>query len=603
MRRLVDAPVAALLLIGVLLLGTAPTLPVLAQADLSLALSQNTTTPTRYSTYQVTAKLTNDGPAAATNVRVSLPAPAGTVFVGGDEGTASVGTFDAYYGRGWQIPRLGPGETATLTVNLFLRVPDAPDTYAEVVASDQPDPDSTPGNGRGLVREDDEAATGGSGGGGGGGGDIDLSPAIATTTAGARYEVTTVRLTLRNEGPATATGIRVDVPRPAGVVYTGGDEGRASAGTFRPYRGPRGEWTVPALAAGATATLDINYFQLAVDFPEVYAEVGAAAEPDVDSTPGNGGGRVTEDDEASTAQAPDPCTAVLERLEVGCDRVSGDRYFYDLDVRIVDPVDRDDSFRFTVSNSATARTSNIIGGTTSGIILGSVADFGTRTEVTVTITDKTDGCTYSRTVALPTCPPAPTCRLSAAVTNLRCDDNGTPADPSDDRYTGDVTVANPGNPGGTYSGSLPGASGTASLPYGTRVGVDLGPVAPATVPPLTIEIVFGDDAVAGCSQTVRVTPPTACSTGAPETAFADYCDTLSTVSAGVAAETEYAVETTDGEVSVFVDGEPAFPAIDVVAALGVAPVARDGPLTDCQRVGLASMRPTATGSPSSRRPT
>ena len=89
---------------------------------------------------------------------MALAAPAGTVFSGSMEGTASVGTFDPYYGRGWRVSSLGPGQRATLTVNLFLLAPAAPATYAEVSASAKPEPDSAPGNGRGRVTEDDEAS-------------------------------------------------------------------------------------------------------------------------------------------------------------------------------------------------------------------------------------------------------------------------------------------------------------------------------------------------------------------------------------------------------------------------------------------------------------
>ena len=49
--------------------------------------------------------------------------------------------------------------------------------------------------------------------------------------------------------------------------------------------------------------------------------------------------------------------------------------------------------------------------------------------------------------------PTNDCNLSVAVTNLQCDDNGTPNIEGDDTFTADVTVTNPG--GGT--GFVPGS--------------------------------------------------------------------------------------------------------------------------------------------------
>ena len=131
-----------------------------AQADLTLALEQASESPARYSTYTVTATLTNDGPRAATGVSVSVPAPAGVVYEGGNEFTASQGTFRPYDGQTWRVSRLASGASATLTVRYFLLDPSASPAFAQVSAADQADPDSTPGNGAAPTpREDDEAST------------------------------------------------------------------------------------------------------------------------------------------------------------------------------------------------------------------------------------------------------------------------------------------------------------------------------------------------------------------------------------------------------------------------------------------------------------
>ena len=130
---------------------------VAAQADLSLAIAQGVGSPRQYSLYSVTVTLTNDGPDAATGVRVDAPLPTGVVYEGGRESSASQGAI-VTYGPGagrWSVGTVAAGATATLTINYFLNAAAAPASYAQVTASGQLDPDSTPGNGTPpTVRED-----------------------------------------------------------------------------------------------------------------------------------------------------------------------------------------------------------------------------------------------------------------------------------------------------------------------------------------------------------------------------------------------------------------------------------------------------------------
>ena len=131
-----------------------------AQADLSLRLTQLNANPARYTEYTVTATVTNSGPMATSGVAVAVPLPAGLVFTGGREFTLSQGTYSPYFGQVWEVGTLASGQTATLTVSVFLLAPTAPDFYAQVMRSSATDPDSTPGNGTPpRVNEDDEAST------------------------------------------------------------------------------------------------------------------------------------------------------------------------------------------------------------------------------------------------------------------------------------------------------------------------------------------------------------------------------------------------------------------------------------------------------------
>lgn len=136
--------------------GTTPT-----SADLSLALSRPGD-PAPFTNYTLTATLHNDGPAAATGVVVSVPFDqgAGAVFSGGDEFDVSQGSYSPYGRQRWTVGTLAPGAEATITLNLFRLRGELPTRYAQVVASEQDDPDSTPGNGAPpTVKEDDEAST------------------------------------------------------------------------------------------------------------------------------------------------------------------------------------------------------------------------------------------------------------------------------------------------------------------------------------------------------------------------------------------------------------------------------------------------------------
>ncbi|MCB0608077.1 MAG: T9SS type A sorting domain-containing protein, partial [Lewinella sp.] len=102
-----------------------------------------------------------------------------------------------------------------------------------------------------------------------------------------------------------------------------------------------------------------------------------------------------------------------------------------------------------------------------------------------------DQCTDTLSVSFENCPAV--CSIDAAVSNVVCNDNGTPALPDDDTFTFDVTVTNP-----TGSGSWTGG-GTGGT-YGTTVTVGPFPLS-------TVEFTISDAADATCSTTVTVNPP------------------------------------------------------------------------------------------------
>ncbi|MEL6945445.1 MAG: T9SS type A sorting domain-containing protein, partial [Bacteroidota bacterium] len=100
--------------------------------------------------------ITNDGPEDATGIVVSLPLPVATAFTSAEP---SIGEYKVV-AQEWVVGDLAAGESTEIEFTVFALTADAPITvYAQVIASDNEDPDSTPDNGDAEnITEDDEAA-------------------------------------------------------------------------------------------------------------------------------------------------------------------------------------------------------------------------------------------------------------------------------------------------------------------------------------------------------------------------------------------------------------------------------------------------------------
>jgi uncharacterized repeat protein (TIGR01451 family) len=219
-----------------------------------------------------TVTVANDGPSEATGVEVTdeLPAGLGLVDHRAGQGSWAPGTGV------WTVGDLPVGGSATLVVTATVEAPGPATNAAEVTAADQDDVDSTPGDGATDPAQDDRAtATVG-------GVQVDLELGIAAdaTTVDVGDAVTTT-ITLANQGPSDATGVAVAAALPDGLGY---GDATPEVGSFDPATGT---WSVGDLAAGSTVTLDVAATVLVAGPIAHRAEVGAAGEPDVDSTPGN----------------------------------------------------------------------------------------------------------------------------------------------------------------------------------------------------------------------------------------------------------------------------------------------------------------------------
>lgn len=119
-------------------------------ADLSIIKAVDNPSPNRGETITFTVTAINSGPAAATGVAISDPLPAGLTFV---SATASIGSYNPQTGI-WTLGTLPNNGAATLQIVATVAASGRKTNTAQVWASDQFDPDSTPGDS--IESQDDQ---------------------------------------------------------------------------------------------------------------------------------------------------------------------------------------------------------------------------------------------------------------------------------------------------------------------------------------------------------------------------------------------------------------------------------------------------------------
>ncbi len=253
-----------------------------ASSDLSLSKTVDDETPHVGDNVTFTVTVANAGPDAATGVRVRDALPAGLAFV---SAAPTQGSYDSGSGL-WTVGSVADGQTASLALVATVTTTDRETNTAEVIAVDQRDPDSTPGNG--IAAEDDQADVSVQGQ------QIDLSltKTVDDPLPNVGDEIT-FTVVVRNDGVSPATGVQVRDILPAGLTSRGTSPSQGSLNTTT------GVWTVGNLAVGGTASIDIRARVDQILDVENVAEIVAADQPDVDSTPGND--VIAEDDQAAVA--------------------------------------------------------------------------------------------------------------------------------------------------------------------------------------------------------------------------------------------------------------------------------------------------------------
>jgi uncharacterized repeat protein (TIGR01451 family) len=155
-----------------------------------------------------TVVLTNSGPSTATNVAVSETLPAGLTFV---SATPSQGTYNSGTGL-WTVGTL-PAGTASLQIVATVTQAGALTNTAQVATSDQPDPDSTPGNSN--PAEDDQSSATVSGQ------QVDLRLSKRDQGVTIRPgDLITYTLAYTNAGNVTATGVVISETVPVSTTFS-----------------------------------------------------------------------------------------------------------------------------------------------------------------------------------------------------------------------------------------------------------------------------------------------------------------------------------------------------------------------------------------------
>ncbi|WP_350288344.1 gliding motility-associated C-terminal domain-containing protein [uncultured Croceitalea sp.] len=231
-----------------------------------------------------TISLTNNGPSDASGVSVQDLLPSGYTYVS-NNGTA--GLYNNSTGL-WSLNGTLPnGTTETLNILAIVNPTGNYTNIAEVITSDNSDPDSTPNND--IISEDDMASAEVTA--------IPLADLSLSKTVDNQFpdvsDTVTFTLTLNNAGPSEATGIEILEALPSGYSYVSDDSG----GT---YDINTGIWTIPSLNADDTVSLNISVGINTTGSYTNVAEVITVNEQDPNSTFGNGILEEDDQDEQTT---------------------------------------------------------------------------------------------------------------------------------------------------------------------------------------------------------------------------------------------------------------------------------------------------------------
>ena len=258
-------------------------------ADLELVKGVLPATAAPQDIVEWTIEVTNKGPDDATGVEVEDVLPAGVSYV--SDSTDGV-SFDSATGI-WSVGDLASGDTVSLTIQALVVDTGELTNVAQIVAADQFDPDSTPGNDDGDQSEDDEdnavlvvpEII-----------DLALTQEISSATADVGGPVT-FTIAVTNESTVPASGVSVATQLPG--HFASGDLTFVDSSDPSVVGDPAANIIIGDLAPGQTVTVTVDATVNTPGVIENVAQVFTADQMDVDSTPANN--IETEDDQQTVS--------------------------------------------------------------------------------------------------------------------------------------------------------------------------------------------------------------------------------------------------------------------------------------------------------------
>jgi uncharacterized repeat protein (TIGR01451 family) len=259
-------------------------------ADLSLIKTVDDPSPTVGDTVLFRLVLANGGPDTATNVTVTDLLPAGLAFV---SATPAQGTYTAATGI-WSLAALTSNNVVNLDIRARVTQTGALTNYAQVSASDQADPDSTPGDNSHTDDDNAEVTVQAAAQSA----DLSLIKVASDTTPDIGVDFTFTLTVANATGGITATGVVARDLLPTRLRFVSATPSQGA------YDATTGIWTVGTVNSGASATLVLTVRHVGGSLAQVTnaAEITAADQADPDSPHGNNS--TTEDDDDSVSVTP-----------------------------------------------------------------------------------------------------------------------------------------------------------------------------------------------------------------------------------------------------------------------------------------------------------
>jgi uncharacterized repeat protein (TIGR01451 family) len=260
-------------------------------ANLNLDKQINIISPQAGEVVTFTLTLQNAGPDSAHNVVVSDLIPNGYSNI------TNIGAGGALGGNTltWTLPKVAVGETKTLTYQVTVLQPSVGISHknvAQVTASDEFDPNSTPNNNVPTEDDQDEVTAVPKQA------NLNLTKTVNDLTPNPE-DVVTFTVVVQNNGPDEATNVLIQDAIPNGYRNI---TNVSASGTLV---GSNLEWNIASLANGASQTFTyqaiVNAPTAGLNFTNV-AQVMAQDQHDPNSTPGNN--QPSEDDQSEVTTVP-----------------------------------------------------------------------------------------------------------------------------------------------------------------------------------------------------------------------------------------------------------------------------------------------------------